>query len=137
MCRTRNVKEVTFTKPQRSKHNYFLGSVTKGQKEESWCVSLQIGASSPSFKVNSGADVTTLDVQTYKSMANPPDMRPTSNTSAGAGGEITCYGKFRQRQQDQRIESTSSMSTSLTVAAYWVEQTHLHSRSESYRRADD
>ena len=107
------------------KHN-FLGSVTKGQKEEPWCVSLQIGASSVSFKVDSGADVTTLDDKTCKSMANPPDMRPTSDTLAGAGGKITCYGKFRQRQRDQRIESMSSMSTSLTVAAYWVEQTHLH-----------
>ena len=43
-----------------------------------------------SFKVDSGADVMTLDVKTYKSMANPPDMRPTSDTLAGAGGEITC-----------------------------------------------
>ena len=92
MCRTRNVKEVTSTKPQRNKHNYFLGSVTKGQKEEPWCVSLQIGASSLSF--NSGA-VTTLDYKTYKSMVNPPDMRPTSDTLAGAGGEITCYRKFQ------------------------------------------
>ena len=56
---------------------------------------LQIGASSVSFKVDSGADVTTLDVKTYKSMANPPDMRPTSDTLASDGGEITCYGKFK------------------------------------------
>ena len=41
-----------------------------------------------SFKIDSGADVTTLDVKTYKSMVNPPDMRPTSDTLAGAGGEI-------------------------------------------------
>ena len=74
------MKEVTSIKPQYNKHNCFLGSVTKGQKEEPWCVSLQIGALSVSFKVDSGADVTTLDVKTYKSMVNPPDMRPTSDT---------------------------------------------------------
>ena len=76
------MKEVTSTKPQHNKRNYILGSATKRAE-----VSLQIGASSVSFKVNSDADVTTLDIKTYKSMVNPPDMKPTSDTLAGAGGK--------------------------------------------------
>ena len=63
------------------------------------------------FKIDSGADVTTLDVKTYKSMVNPPDIRPTSDTLAGAT-------ENSERQRDQRIVSTSSMSTSLTVSTY-------------------
>ena len=45
--------------------------------------------------VDSGADVSTLDIELYRSMVNPPDMRQTSDTLSGAGGEIECYGKFR------------------------------------------
>ena len=41
-----------------------------------------------SFKVDSGADVSTLDIELYRSMVNPPDLRQTSDTLSGAGGEI-------------------------------------------------
>ena len=95
MCRTKSVKEVKSTESGHCKHNYFLGSVTKGQKGEPWCVTLPIGVSNVSFKVDSGADVSTLDIELYRSMVNPPDLRQTSDTLSGAGGEIECYGKFR------------------------------------------
>ena len=47
------------------------------------------------WSVDSGADVSTLDIELYRSMVNPPDLRQTSDTLSGAGGEIECYGKFR------------------------------------------
>ena len=48
-----------------------------------------------SLKVDSGPDVLTLDIELYRSMVNPSDLRQTSDTLAGAGGEIECHGKFR------------------------------------------
>ena len=45
VCRTKSVKEVISTESGHCKHNYFLGSVTKGQKGEPWCVTLPIGVS--------------------------------------------------------------------------------------------
>ena len=48
-----------------------------------------------SFKIDAGADVSTLDIELYRSMLNPPDVRQTSDTLSGAGGESECYGKFR------------------------------------------
>ena len=105
MCRTRHVKEVTSTEPP---HTYFLGSITNTQKEEPCCVSLQIGTSNMSFKVDSGADVTTLNTDTYKSMAERPNLRPTSDILSGAGGDILCYGKFKtitkSRERDYIID---------------------------------
>ena len=47
-----------------------------------------------SFNVDSGADVSTVDIELYRSIVNPPDLRHTSDTLSGAGGEIECYGKF-------------------------------------------
>ena len=44
--------------------------------------------------VDSGADVSTLDIELYRYMVNPPDLRQTSDTLSGAGGEIECYAKF-------------------------------------------
>ena len=48
-----------------------------------------------SFKVDSGADISTLDIKLYRSVVNPPDLRQTSDILSGAGGEIECYGKFQ------------------------------------------
>ena len=84
VCRTKSVKEVKSTESWHCKHNYFLGSVTN-----------VMAVSNVSFKVDSGADVSTLDIELYRSMVNPPDLRQTSDTLSGAGGEIECYGKFR------------------------------------------
>ena len=79
VCRTKSVKEVKSTESRQCKHKYFLGYVTKGQKGEPWCVMLPIGVSNVSFKVDSGADVSTLDIKLYRSMVNPPDLRQTSD----------------------------------------------------------
>ena len=101
VCRTKSVKEVKSTESRHCKHNYFLGSVTNGQQGEPWCVTLPIGVSSVSFKVDSGADVSTLDIELYRSMVNPPALRQTSDTLSGAGGEIECYGtttKFKNQE---------------------------------------
>ena len=76
-----------------------------------------------SFKVDSGADVTTLDVKTYKSMANPPDMRPTLDTLAGAGGEITCYGKFQT--------TTRSMDREHVIDVYVIDGNNLLGRTDA------
>ena len=76
-----------------------------------------------SFKVNSGADVTTLDVKTYKSMANPPGMRPMSDTLASAGGETTCYGKFQT--------TTRSKDREHVVDFYVIDGSNLLGRTDA------
>ena len=68
------MKEVKSTESRHCKHNYFLGSVTNRQKGEPLCVTLPIGVSNVSFKVDSGANVSTLDIELYRSMVNPPDL---------------------------------------------------------------
>ena len=65
VCRTKSVKEVKSTESRQCKHNYFLGSVNKGQKGEPWCVTLPIGVPNVSFKVDSGADVSTLVIKIW------------------------------------------------------------------------
>ena len=74
-----------------------------------------------SFKVDAGADVSTLDIELYRSMLNLPDLRQTSDTLPGAGGEIECYGKFPERQENSKIKNMRSISMSLMSAIYWAE----------------
>ena len=81
------MKEVKSTESRHCKHNYFIGSVTKERKGEPWCVTLPIGMSNVSFKVNSSADVSTLDIELYRPIVNPPDLRQTPDSLSGAGGE--------------------------------------------------
>ena len=76
-----------------------------------------------SFKIDSDADVTTLDVKTYKSMVKPPDTSKTSDTLAGAGGEITCYGKFQT--------TTRSKDREYVIDVYVIDGSNLLGRTDA------
>ena len=59
----------------------------------------------------------------YKSMVIPPDMKPTSDTLAGAGGEITCYGKFQT--------TTRSKDREYVIDVYVIDGSNLLGRTDA------
>ena len=69
--------------------------------------------------------MSTLDIELYRSMVNPPDLRQTSDTLAGAGGEIECYGKFRTTTKFKDQEYAIDFFV-IKAATYWAEQMIQH-----------
>ena len=78
--------------------SYFLGAVTVdrglGGKPS---VMLKICNRPVTFKVDSGADVTVITEETYKSLAGAPSLMHTSAILKSVGQEVKCKGTFTAR----------------------------------------
>ncbi|XP_043232854.1 uncharacterized protein K02A2.6-like [Amphibalanus amphitrite] len=72
---------------------YFLG-VVEGHKNKDWTVSVEVGQSQVSFKVDSGADVNVMSLQQYEQMVQKPDLLPTSRQLTSVGGALDVLGVF-------------------------------------------
>jgi transposase InsO family protein len=64
--------------------------------EEPWLVSLPICGSDVEFKVDSGADVTTISEKCYESLKKKPKLKPPSAGLKGADkSQLRCIGQFK------------------------------------------
>ena len=86
-----NVREVTMPGGE---NPYFLGSVGSKSTDKPWEVKLKIHGRSVLFKLDSGADVTVMTGQSYKSLKNAPALTPTEATLISVGSSLKCAGTF-------------------------------------------
>ena len=57
-------------------------------------IMLPIGGSQVKYKVDTGADVTLMDANTYKSLPQKPPISPTNAKLMSPGGRVACLGEF-------------------------------------------
>ncbi|ELU13500.1 hypothetical protein CAPTEDRAFT_215843 [Capitella teleta] len=75
-------------------HNPFLGSVFTGDND-SWKVTLPLEGRNIIFKIDSGANVSILNVQSYKSLPSPPNLSPLKSLLlVSPGGPLDARGYF-------------------------------------------
>lgn len=92
-CWSKEVKEVNEVENNES-GDFFIAAVGAGANGNPWCVDLMISGSRVKFKIDSGADVTVMNLKTYQSLDSPPKLFPTRVNLNSVGGPINCKGTF-------------------------------------------
>ena len=59
-----------------------------------WTIMLPTGGSQVKYKVDTGADVTLMDANTYKNLPQKPPISPTNAKLMSPGGRVACLGEF-------------------------------------------
>lgn len=80
--------------PQPSPDNYWLNTITCQDTSPPWEVDLPLGGAQVRFKIDTGADVTVIDSETYRSMPNKPPLTPTKAKLMSPGGAVGSMGEF-------------------------------------------
>ena len=77
------------------------------------------------FKIDSGADISVMSESTYRSLPNPPSLKPTSANLTSPGGKLQCIGEFNA---DIKKDETMYSFRIIVVSQY---QNNLLSRAVS------
>ena len=59
-----------------------------------WYINLNVCATTVPFKIDCGADVSTMSASVYKNLINRPRLKPTDKKLRSASGELVCLGRF-------------------------------------------
>uniref|UniRef100_A0A3P9JCS6 ribonuclease H n=1 Tax=Oryzias latipes TaxID=8090 RepID=A0A3P9JCS6_ORYLA len=90
-CHSKAVREVTNDLPEQA---YFLGAVNGEDKDCAWTVTLPIKNVKVNFKIDTGADATVIDQETFKKMSPTTELLAPDTQFVSPGGELKCMGKF-------------------------------------------
>ena len=74
--------------------DYFFGAIDCPDDQSAWYVTLHVQNSAVKFKIDTGADVTTIGRNVYQSMEHPPPLEPADKPLSSVGGLLTCDGIF-------------------------------------------
>ncbi|XP_042071854.1 uncharacterized protein K02A2.6-like [Haplochromis burtoni] len=96
VCRnTRSVNEVTETEKS-EQASYFLGSVCNAKgNSEAWTVQLLLDSAPIEFKIDTGADVTIINEDTFHTLAHKRTLEPSNLPLDSPGGELLCLGYLK------------------------------------------
>lgn len=95
VCRSnRSVNEVTETeKTEQTSH--FLSSVCDANEtSEQWTMQLQVDSTPIEFKIDTGADVTIINEDTFHILTPERTLAPPDISLDSPGGELLCLGRF-------------------------------------------
>lgn len=92
----RSVREVFVPEAEQDgpDNSYFLGAVNVNAPGKPWEVKLRIGGHQVKFKLDSGADVTVITEETYRSLRKQPVLTPTNVSLNSVGSQLKCLGTF-------------------------------------------
>lgn len=96
MCKTKLVHEVM--REDRDSDSFFLGSVQhpgEGRTETSVTVNITIGNTPVVFKIDTRADVTIINKQTFQNLQKKHELCKANVILNTPGGQLTCVGQFR------------------------------------------
>lgn len=95
VCRSnRSVNEVTET-VKTEQTSYFLGSVSDANEtSERWTVQLQVDSTPIEFKIDTAADVTVINEDTFDTLTPERTLAPPDIPLDSPGGELLCLGRF-------------------------------------------
>jgi len=90
-----NKKAVSELQAEQSEE-YHLLSVTNSSSEAPWRVSVKINRTDhrTSFKIDTGADVSTMSLQTYNNMLPKPPLQKAAAVLSSPGETLDCKGKI-------------------------------------------
>ena len=75
--------------------NYWIGEARMCDDNcPPWEVILPINGTKVQFKIDTGADITILDKNTYQSLLHKPEIQRTSASLSSPGGIVRCSGEF-------------------------------------------
>ena len=130
-CRTKSsaskkVREVGLNESEKEEP-FFLGDITdissvkmENNCNNPWIATIAVNKSKVRFKVDSGADVTVMSMDTYKKIKQN-HLKETSHVlSTAAGSKLKCYGMFRAnmryagRQYKENVYVTDSINNLLS-----------------------
>ena len=93
-CRSEAVQEVE--EPEFDADELFFAAVEERKCSTSpWYVNLEINQRDVKFKIDSGADVTLMTIDTYQKLQPIPELTPTKAVLNSVSGTIECKGTFR------------------------------------------
>ena len=72
----------------------FLGAVHCDDGDPAWRVTLRIGDSAESFKIDTGADVSIMSHDRYLKLKPRPDLKDVKTNLSSPGGPLACCGQF-------------------------------------------
>ena len=91
----------------------FLGAIKKhAPPSDPWFVTLKIGSNFVRFKIDTGADVTTMSEFTYKALQHRPQLRHSSLNLSSPGGKVNTVGEFHS---EMRYKDTSYKSRIVVI----------------------
>ena len=73
---------------------YFLGTVNCTDNTRAWYVTLPVCGGPVKFKIDTGADISTISPDTYRMLPNAPPLKPSVGRIVSLGGEVACNGIF-------------------------------------------
>ena len=91
-CKKKAVSEMQAEQSE----EYHLFSVTNSSNEAPWRVSVKMNGTDrgTSFKIDTGADVSVMSLQTYNNMSPKPPLQKTAAVMRSPAGTLDCKGKI-------------------------------------------
>ncbi len=75
-------------------HSLYVETVHCDDRDPAWRVTLNIGKSSESFKIDTGADVSIMSYETYEKLKPKPSLADVKTNLTSPGGPLECRGQF-------------------------------------------
>ena len=101
VCRRKNVREVYKDENQQDdefcgavSYDHFIGAVHCDDDDPPWHVTLDLGSSSETFKIDTGADVSIMSYTNYLKVRPRPPLKDVKAKLSSPGGPLTCRGQF-------------------------------------------
>lgn len=85
------MREVTNEQPGQT---YFLGAVDR-EDNDTWTVGFPVNNVVVTFKIDTGADATIIDKETFKKMSPKIKLEPPDTHFVSPGGSLNCIGMFQ------------------------------------------
>ena len=93
-CRSKTVHEAVVYPEVDSGGPYFLGAVDCIDNTKAWFVTLPVCGGNVKFKIDTGADISTISPGMYSMLPNTPVLTPAVGRIISLGGDISCNGTF-------------------------------------------
>lgn len=94
MCRTIQVSDVTVVHKEHE-DLFFLGAITAKDSNNPRHVILTIQDTDVKFKIDTGADISVISVQTYDALRTKPDLNLINTVLDCPGGKVRSIGQFK------------------------------------------
>jgi len=102
MCKSKTVRQVMAKEV--SEESFYQGAVSnKNESEEAkWTVLLKIGDTPVSFKIDTGADVTVMNMETFGKLHPRAQLLHSNIVLDSPGGSLNCIGHFTAEAEHKR-----------------------------------
>ncbi len=71
-----------------SEEEFFIASVADSSSSKGWYVELPVNGHNVKFKIDSGADVSVVSLETYNNLPDVPRLRPAKHKLVGVNGTL-------------------------------------------------